>query len=285
MKRLLFAALLGLVSSGCTRAGLLDFAMRTAPRPRPPPAMRVGPYHVLAGDMHTHVLPPDSPSHVSRDFVETALLAKREGLDFVVLTPHVPARFFMLPDKREWVRETQLTLRAQIAAHPSDVIFVPGMEYTDHRYGHVGLAFASLEEVLAEVSLADAQSRPSMFFERWAAHGGVMTINHPRLRGNPAAPIRALRYDMGWRALFEEPPPVPPEIAWLTEHAQTIETLNTSVSHLRDQFIMNDVDRSLRETTHLADRVARAQRRRVTGVGRRHGCSRASGAQAESARR
>jgi hypothetical protein len=267
MRRAFFAALLALGVSGCSKAGLIDFAMRTAPRHASHPVMRVGPYQVLAGDMHAHVLPPDSPAHVSRDFARTSVLAREEGLDFVVLTPHVPSRFYMRPDKRAWVRETQATLRAQIAQHPSEVLFVPGMEYTDHRYGHVGLAFASLEDVLAEVSVEGAQADPALFFERWAARGGVMTINHPRLRGNPKAPISALRYDMGWRAFFETPPPVPPEIAWITEHAQTIETLNTSVSHLRDQFIIGDIDRSLRESTHLADRVARRQHRRFTGVG------------------
>lgn len=258
---------LALATTGCTKADLLDFAMRSAPRPARSTSARVGPYQVLAGDLHTHVLPPDAPWHVTRGFTETATLAEREKLDFVVLTPHVPSRFFADPDERAWVRSTQAELRARIAEHPSNVLLLPGMEYTDHRYGHLGLGFAAVEDVLAEVSVEDGRQHPERFFERWAAHGGVMTINHPVLRGIPRAPFRELRYDLGWRALFTPPPPAPPEIAWITEHAQTMETLNTSISHLRDQFIVGDAERTLREGAHLVDRVARAQHRRFTPVG------------------
>lgn len=250
--------------TGCTKAELLDFAMHTAPRTAPGPK-RIGEWHVLSGDLHTHVLPPDAPWHVTRDLPSTARLAKAEGLDFVVLTPHVSGRFYMLPDERRWVLATQAELRARITAlSEKGVIFVPGMEYTDGRYGHVGLAFADVADVLTEVETDDA---PERFFQRWTAHGGLMTINHPVLRGIPHAPFMELRYDLGWRALFDRPPPVPPEVAWITEHATAIETLNTSISHLRDQFIIGDVDRTLREGAHLADRVARTQHRRVTPVG------------------
>ena len=267
MKRTALAVVLALATSGCTKAELLDFAMRTAPHGRSSAAMRVGPYRVLAGDLHTHVLPPDPTWHVTRGFDETATLAEREGLDFVVLTPHVPSRFFADPDARAWVQATQAELRARIAARPSSVLFVPGMEYTDYEYGHLGLAFADLDDVLADVPLDAGREEPERFFERWKAHGGVMTINHPTLRAMPQAPFRELRYDMGWRALFVPARPVPSDIAWITEHAQTIETSNTSISHLRDQFVVGDAERTLREGAHLADRVARTQHRRFTPVG------------------
>ncbi len=261
------ALVLGAATSGCTKADLLDFAMQGAPRASASAARSVGPYRLLAGDLHTHVLPPDSPWHVTRGFAETASLAEREGLDFVVLTPHVPSRFFADPEERAWVHATQAELRTRIASRPSPVLFVPGMEYTDHRYGHLGLAFADVDDVLAEISVDEGRAHPERFFERWAAHGGVMTLNHPMLHGIPNAPFRELRHDMGWRALFTPPVPAPPEIAWITEHAQTIETLNTSISHLRDQFFVGDVERTLREGAHLADRVARTRHRRFTPVG------------------
>lgn len=267
MTRAALALAAALATTGCTKADLLDFAMHSAPHARSSGAMRVGPYQVLAGDLHTHVLPPDPAWHVSRGFDETATLAEREGLDFVVLTPHVPSRFFVDADDRAWVRASQAELRARIAERRSRVLFVPGMEYTDHRYGHVGLAFASVDDVLADVSVEQAEHDPARFFERWVARGGVLTINHPTLRGVPQAPFRELRYDMGWRAFFVPPPPVPPDIAWITEHAQTIETLNTSIAHLRDRYVVGDAERSLRESAHLADRVARAQHRRFTPVG------------------
>lgn len=264
MRGLRLLLLFSFLATGCTKAELLDFAMRTAPR-APSGPKRIGEYELLAGDLHTHVLPPDAPWHVTRDLPSTARLAKAEGLDFVVLTPHVSGRFYMLPYERQWVMQTQREVRARIAALPAtDVMFVPGMEYTDGRFGHAGLAFADVSEVLAEVPI---DAPPERFFQRWTARGGLITINHPVIRGIPHAPFMELRYDLGWRALFDPPPPVPAEIAWITEHATTLETLNSSISHLRDQFIVGDVERTLREGAHLADRVARTQHRRFTPVG------------------
>lgn len=286
MKRLggplsLALALAATTLSGCGRAALLDVAMRSAPRPHATDGHdHVGPLLLLAGDMHTHVLPPDAPSHVTRTLEETAAIAQEEGLDFVVLTPHVPARFYLRPDKRQWVRETQAELRAGIAALRSPVLFVPGMEYTDHVWGHVGLAFADLEAVLEATPLGDAVASPALFFERWRDAGGIATLNHPSVHGIPAAPIRDLRYDLAWRAFT---PPgadpraraaialpgteIPPEIAWLTVHAPAIETYNLSIAYLRDQYFLHDESYTTRETLALVDREARARRRRIANVG------------------
>ena len=74
MRALALASLLTL--TGCTKAELLDFAMHTAPRTEAGPK-RVGEWELLAGDLHTHVLPPDSPWHVTRDLESTARLAKK----------------------------------------------------------------------------------------------------------------------------------------------------------------------------------------------------------------
>jgi hypothetical protein len=260
---------------GCRNNTLLDVAMSSAPRAAAF-RERVGPWELLAGDLHTHVLPPDAPYHVSRNLLETVSIALEERLDFVVLTPHVPSRFYLHPEKREWVRGTQRVLQAQIAAVTRDgadtsVLLVPGMEYTDHRFGHVGLAFADVDEVLDELPIADLAARPELFFEAWQAHGGVAAINHPVLRPIPTAPVPELRADLSWRGFplagSVEGAEVAPEIRWLSRHAQTIETHNASVEHLRDQFFMSDRDWTLREATHLVDREARRQRRRITPVG------------------
>jgi hypothetical protein len=268
-------ALLG--AAGCTKSQIIDLAMSSAPRAGPPRGMRVGSYEVLAGDMHCHVLPPDAPYHVSRGLPDTARIASAEGLDFVVLTPHVPARFFQDPEMREWVRGTQKVLRsrtealaaAETSARP--LLLVPGMEYTDHRFGHVGLAFADVAEVLDEIAPDDLLTRPALFFERWKAHGGIATINHPVLRPIPHSAIAELRYDLSWRGFAPADssarPDVFSEIRWLSRHADAIETYNTSIGHLRDQFMVGDPDWTMREGTHLADRVARTQERRLTPVG------------------
>ena len=184
----------------------------------------------------------------------------------------------MRADYRQWVLKTQAELRLQLAANGPErgnLVVIPGMEYTDHRWGHGGIAFADVKEVLDEVPLDVARAHPERFFERWLAHGGVMTINHPVQRPMPAAPFMELRFDLSWRG-FGRPIPDgygrpravhPADVAFITQHAQTVETFNLSIGHLRDQFLVGDEDRSLREAAHLVDRVARDDQRRITPVG------------------
>jgi hypothetical protein len=263
MKRLGLALLL----AGCTKAQLIDFTMSSA-RHQTRAIGAVGPYQLLAGDMHCHVLPPDAPFHVSRELPETLELAKREGLDFVVLTPHVNARFFLDAEQRAWVVRTQRELRARIASLPaSDVLFIPGMEYTDYRHGHVGLAFANVERVLEAVSVEDANAAPERFFRAWRALGGIATIHHPFLTPLYNAPIAELHYDLSWREFRAPVHPGMTEIHWLTKHADAIETWNESIGHVRDRWFVGDPDWEMRQASHLVDRLAREESRPIAPVG------------------
>ena len=262
---LAMVAALGVTSLGCTKTGLVTFAMSGSPHATSSRGMHVGDRIILAGDMHCHVLPPDAPYHVSRELPETIERAVDEGLDFVVLTPHVPSRFFMQEDKRAWVAATQEQMRARLAALNPSLIVVPGFEYTDYRYGHLGAAFADPSEVLAGLPTADAQANPERFFEMYVARGGILTVNHPVNRPLPHAPFHELGSDLSWRAFSGAL--VPPEVSWISTHAQSIETFNTTVTELRDLFIVGEEDRSLREAAHLTDHLARTQHRRIAAVG------------------
>ncbi len=257
--------ILATTSLGCTKNQLLDIAMSGVSRPTAARGMRVGDRLVLAGDMHCHVMPPDAAHHVSRELPETLALAKSEGLDFVVLTPHVPARFYMDDEMRGWVTETQAELRARIARLKPELVVIPGFEYTDFRHGHVGMSFADPREVLDGLTSEEARSDPERFFAMWAERGGIITINHPMNRPLPKAAFRELGADMSWRAF--DGITVAPEITWITAHATAIETFNSMVSGLRDQFILNDEERSLREASHVADDLVRTQHRRIASVG------------------
>ena len=267
MRRLAAAvALAACVSStGCTRTGLIDVVMRGAARPDPAPFETFDRYLLLAGDTHCHVSPPDVPWHASRDFADTVRLAEREGLDFVILTPHIAARFWETDEDRAAVVEAQRTVTNAIAATPSRTIFIPGFEYTDYAFGHVGLSFADVSAALADVSVEASRRAPERFFASWNAHGGLFTINHPVLRPIPNAGFAPARADLSWRAF--QGAPVPAEIRWVSEHAQSIEVFNLDLSHLRDQFALGDRDRSLREASHLAERESRRTGRRITHVG------------------
>lgn len=262
---ILAAATLAASSLGCSKNQLIDVAMSGSTHATSHRGMRVGERMILAGDLHCHVLPPDAAHHVSRELPEVLTRAEEEALDFVVLTPHVPARFFMDDEMRGWVLRTQSDLRARIARLRPSLVVIPGFEYTDHHYGHVGVAFADPSDVLASLSAEDARAAPERFFELWVARGGLLTINHPVNRPLVGSPFHELAYDLSWRGFSGRP--VPREVAWITEHAQTLETFNSTVTELRDLFVVGEEDRSLREAAHLADRVAREQRRRFAAVG------------------
>lgn len=261
---LAFAALLS--ATGCNPHSIEKLAMSTVYRPGPPRPATVGPYRILAGDLHCHVSPPDDPRDVSRGLAETVALAREEALDFVVLTPHVPARFYLDADLRAKVLLGQSELRRAIAANEvGRTLFIPGFEYTDHRYGHVGTSFADLERVLAEVRLEVARAAPARFFAQWVADGGVLVVNHPLVTPVDSI-LPTARADLSWRP-WTSRAEVPPEIAAVDRLAIGFEAYNAAVSHLRDRFLLGDPDASVRAILGRLDREIVSSHRRMTPVG------------------
>jgi hypothetical protein len=258
--------------TGCTQSDAIDFAMSSAYRSTRPSeevravARRHG-QQLLAGDMHCHVLPPDAAWHVNRTLPETIALAHAEALDFVVLTPHVRARFFMDPVLRESTRAAQANLRANVAAlDRGSLMVVPGFEYTDGDYGHVGVAFGDLERTLDDVPLDAARAHPELFFERYVASGGLLVINHPLVLPMDS-PFSFTRNNLSWRGFTDPEHGLPPEIAAIDELAQGVEIYNLSVTQLRDNFLLGDPDRSFRLSAYATMAAARARQRRLAPVG------------------
>lgn len=225
---------------------------------------------LLAGDMHCHVAPPDGADDVSRDFDETVTLAKDHHLDFVLLTPHVWSRFFADASKRAIVEQGQTDLRATIAKAKADgtdggVLFVPGFEYTDYGWGHVGASFANLDDVLADVSLEEGAAHPEKFFQAWTARGGTLVVNHPFV--TPLDSIFAMaRADLSWRAWTTKKTP-PSEIQAIERLLTGVEAYNSQVTHLRDAILLANPRVSMDATMKKLDALVVAQRRRVVPAG------------------
>ncbi len=260
------AIAVALLASGCSQQVLLGSAYESAYRPallaksqgKHPQLFG---YQVLAGDFHTHVGPPDHPSHVSRDLATTVKLARAEGIDFLVLTPHVHARFYLDPELRAQVVRDQRALRDAITLH-TDITLIPGFEYTDHVYGHVGMSFADLDTVLAETD----PSRPESFVERWVARDGLLVVNHP-LVGPLSSPVSFTKNDLSWRPFTHPELEPPPDIATIDRVAQGFEAYNVVASHLRDRLVLGDPLASTRETFARLDREIEKRRRRMTPLG------------------
>ncbi|MFI6516955.1 CehA/McbA family metallohydrolase [Spirillospora sp. NPDC050679] len=132
-------------------------ASRPARRDLPAPAGT----RWLAGDLHAHTVHSDGTLTVS----ELAALAAAQGLDFLAVTDH-----------------NTVSHHAELpaASRRAGVALVPGQEVTTD-LGHAN--------VFGDVGWVDFR-RPSA---DWAAHGGLMSVNHP------------LSGDCAWRR------PMPPE--------------------------------------------------------------------------
>lgn len=246
---------------------LLDSVMACVHRPDATgPRTSCRPYQLLAGDLHVHVAPPDSPPHVTRGLAETIALAREENLDFAVLTPHVWANFFESASLREAVSRELAELRRAITNESTgNTTFIVGFEYTDFGFGHVGAAFADLDEVLAAVPPGEASERPGRFFEEYVARGGLLTINHPLLTPLESA-IDVARWDLSWRPYFE-PGPFPDEIATANRIAQGVEVFNLAIAELRDRFLLLDSRATLHATLDRVDREILRQNRRILPIG------------------
>jgi predicted metal-dependent phosphoesterase TrpH len=223
-------------------------------------------YELLAGDLHCHINPPDRMPHVSRGLPETVELARAENLDFVVLTPHLRAPFFL----SEWSRDNAVAGLAELKRQLSeqdlgDMIFIVGFEYTDFSYGHVGAAFADLEKVFAAVPVEEAQARPGRFFEAYVEQGGMLILNHPLLTPLDSA-IRITRVDMSWQP-FTGPGPYPEEIRTADRLAQGVEVFNLAIAELRDRFLLFDPDATLHATLKRLDREILVRGRPMIPVG------------------
>jgi hypothetical protein len=256
-------------AAACSEHVLVDAAMESAYRPargaRLAAAITAGtPYVLLAGDLHCHVTPPDASWHVDRGLPETVALARREGLDFVVLTPHVPAQVFLDEGARAAFLLRDARLRDDVARTPHEgLVLIPGFEYTDHRYGHAGGAFADPAAVLAEVPLDAARADPGLFFERFVARGGVLVVNHPLIVPIASA-VPIARADLSWRAwTAPDAGPPPAEIAALDRLAAGFEAYNLAASHLRDGLSRGDPLYSVRATLARIDEAIAAQQRRI----------------------
>lgn len=255
--------LLAVCSGGCLGAlkhGVVDTIMVAADRPRPGRVfVRRGDetLRLLAGDFHCHVTPPDGRPHVVRELDATVELARREGLDFLVLTPHVRARTLHLPA----VQRRLLDAMADVRAVRGGPVLIFGFEYTDFSYGHAGMAFGDLRRALTRASDDD----PAAFVRTYLASGGIATINHPLLLP-VETPIAVSTWDLSWRPLVE-PARYPPDLELIDRRAATYEAYNLAIADLRDRFLFFDPERSIRRVLAAFDDKILRERRRLTPVG------------------
>jgi predicted metal-dependent phosphoesterase TrpH len=221
---------------------------------------------ILAGDFHCHVSPPDWDQEANRDLAETVVLAKREHLDFVVLTPHVGARFFLSEIRRREELAALADLRDEIAKQGPDApLLIAGFEYTDHRQGHLGFSFGDLAQVLTRLSVESLAERPQDFVSEWVASGGLVVVNHPLV-----TPLDSMfeigRADLSWRP-WTTAGPFPPEIEAANRLAQGFEAYNLTAAHMRDRYLSAPGPGTTQATLARIDQEILSQQRRLVPIG------------------
>lgn len=220
-------------------------------------------WEILAGDLHCHAFPWDGPVHAARDLDTTVRLARSEGLDFVVVVPHLWQPHWASPGVSVHYRALHRGLRSDLAARSSsELLLIPGAEYTDDTGGHVGLAFGDMDEAWRTF---ERHREPSDFFRAYVSSGGMVTIHHPFLVPLPTRLPQP--GNISWRPFTAPEFQVEPEIRTLDALASQVEAYNVDVSELRDRFEVGDRDDSLRRTFAQLDREVPRRRRRLTVTG------------------
>jgi len=271
------AAALLATAVGC-RHTAVDLVMTSAYRPPGVGLEGTGPevadaddvaarFQVLAGDFHCHVSPPDWDQEANRDLAETVVLARKERLDFLVLTPHVGARFFLSEIRRRAELAALADLRDEIAKQgPGAPLLIAGFEYTDHQQGHLGFSFGDLDLLLARLSVERLAQRPQDFVSGWVASGGLLVVNHPLV-----TPLDSMfeigRVDLSWRPWTNQEGPFPPEIEAANRLAQGIEAYNLTAAHMRDRYLSVPGPGTTEATLARIDQEILSEQRRLVPIG------------------
>ncbi len=122
----------------------------------------------IPGDLHAHVSPPDTPDAVTLDAAAVARLAHDNGLEFVILTPHLWPKIWNNAESRarfvKGHREMAVAARAE-----KGVTLIPGVEFGVPGVGHFGVSGFDL----------DAIPTDGDFLPAARAHGAFIVLNHP----------------------------------------------------------------------------------------------------------
>lgn len=247
----------------------IDARMLAAYRPAARASTKTAalPYVLLAGDLHCHVSPPDDRDHVSRDLAQTLELARAEGLDFIVLTPHIWTPYLKAPGYRERILAGHRWLTTELSrVNLGGVLAAAGAESTDDSWGHVGMAFGDFERALREMTDAEVDTNLGAFFQRYVDSGGLLTLNHP-LAKPEGLPARVFGVDVTWRPFTLPGVEYPSQIRVADRLAIGVEAYNLGVSELRDFLAFGDRETSIREVLSLLDREIVHRQRRLVPVG------------------
>ncbi len=138
-----------------------------APPPPPPPPPPPKPRRWIAGDLHMHVAPPGALRDVTMTIPQIAKQARKNGLEFVIVTPHLWERGWNGPRQRaKW--QGLWHDMAALARAQEGVTMIPGVEYGESGVGHFGISGVEIDTLVGDDFLAAVD-----------AAGAFVVVNHP----------------------------------------------------------------------------------------------------------
>lgn len=230
-----------------------------------------GAYRLWAGDMNFHISPPDDPRKVERSLKASVDLANKSGLDFVFVTPQIPARFWESADQYERVKRDWPTLQATLSSlSEKGVLMMVGAEYSDDKNGSATIIGTDIPKALNDVSRDDLRANPTAFINLLWMRGALVFLNTP-LATPVKAPVDSVNnysnVDRSWKPLTKPSAGFPKDILALHNLYDGMEAYSVPLSVWRDQYALGDPVASVSAVMSRMDLEIIRKKRRLVPIG------------------
>ncbi|MBP8196738.1 MAG: hypothetical protein KAY55_06170 [Deltaproteobacteria bacterium] len=261
-----------LLSAGACQSLLSALSTRAEYKPKSHKTVQMqGSQRLWAGDMNFHISPPDDPKRIRRSFNESVEMLSKSELDFVFITPQIPARFWDSVEQFERVRRDWQSLQATMSSMSDKLpLMMVGAEYVDDKNGSATIIGVDLPKALNEVSRDDLRANPTAFINLLWMRGALVFLNTPLatpLKAPVDSPQRYSSIDRSWKPLTKPSAGYPKDILAIHNLYDGMEAYNVQISVWRDQYVQGDPTASLAAVMSRLDLEIIRKKRRLIPIG------------------
>ncbi len=261
-----------LLSAGACQSMLSALSVRAAYEPKSHKSVQMqGTQRLWAGDMNFHISPPDDPKKVERSLKESVDLLGKSGLDFVFVTPQIPARFWESADQFERVRREWQSLQQTMSAMTEKMpLMMVGAEYVDEKNGSATIVGVDIPKALNEVSRDDLRTNPTAFINLLWMRGALVYLNSPLatpLKAPVDSPQHFNSVDHSWKPMTKPSAGYPKDLLAINNLYDGMEAYSVPVSVWRDQYVQGDPVASLSAVMSRLDLEIIRKKRRLIPIG------------------
>lgn len=261
-----------LLSMGACESVITRLSLQAAYKPQTHKSVQMqGAQRLWAGDMNFHISPPDDPKRIRRTLRESVDLLSKSGLDFVFVTPQIPARFWDSADQFERVRREWSSIQQTMSSMSDKLpLIMVGAEYVDDKNGSATIVGVDIPKALNEVSREDLKTNPTAFINLLWMRGALVYLNTPL-----ATPLKApvdshQRYnsvDRSWKPMTKPSAGYPKDILAINNVYDGMEAYSVPLSVWRDQYVQGDPVASVGAVMSRLDLEIIRKKRRLIPIG------------------